>query len=453
MHTRAARLCRIGILVPALAVLIPPGTAAGDETLPVWGSVPSRDRGDQSSALLGIDVVGADDVWAVGEYNAEDFQTTRRRTLAQHWDGDRWRLVRTPNPSFEGIDFANLEGVSGVASDDVWAVGHGNDFATLRSRTLVEHWDGARWRKVKSPNPAGPALPNELHAVLARSADEVWAVGERGSPARALILQFDGDRWRVVDNSCGGGLRGITGIPGTSTLWAVGENTTCFFDGEEWSSVPQPGFPDLEDVSATSATDVWAVGFEVSCEPKFCSSRSVIQRWNGSQWGDVDHPIASQLGGVHVVAADDVWAVGTNNVGTVIQHWDGSDWSEVPSPDPESGGELAAIDGGGAERLWASGSFFDDESFGEQTLIVQAPSATQGQVVGDTHFSGATVSWFGRVTGSTSADQFGTYNIPALPAGRYTVIVTDPFGQCDPASATVRVVANQTTVQDFQLDC
>lgn len=218
--------------------------------------------------------------------------------------------------------------------------------------------------------------------------------------------------------------------------------------------MPQPGFPDLEDVSATSATDVWAVGFEVFCEPKFCSFRSVIQRWNGSQWADVDHPLASQLGGVHVVAADDVWAVGTNNVGTVIQHWDGSDWSEVPSPDPESGGELAAIEGSGAEPLWASGSFFDDESFGQQTLIVQAPSATQGQVVGDTHFSGATVSWFGRVTGSTSADnQFGTYNIPALPAGRYTVIVTDPFGQCDPASATVRVVANQTTVQDFQLDC
>jgi len=338
-----------------------------------------------------------------------------------------------------------------VASDDVWAVGHGDDFATLRSRTLIEHWDGARWRIVPSPNPAGPDDPNRLFAVLAVAADGVWAVGEQGSGPESLILRYDGTAWTVVANNCGGSLRGITSVPGTSTLWAVGENTTCFYDGEAWAPTPQPGFPDLEDVSATSAEDVWAVGFEVSCDPFTCYSRSVVQRWNGTQWTAVNHPLAAQLGGVHAAAADDVWSVGTNSVGTVIQHWDGNAWRSVPSPDPGVGGSLDAIDGG-AGQLWSSGAHFDRE-FDQRTLIVQAPSTTQGQVIGSTNVSGATVSWFGRVDGTTTADQLGDYDIPGLPAGRYTVTVTNPFGGCEPGSARVRIVANQTTVQDFELTC
>jgi hypothetical protein len=135
----------------------------------------------------------------------------------------------------------------------------------------------------------------------------------------------------------------------------------------------------------------------VSCSPLICSSESIIQRWTGTRWIDVDHPLAVALSGVHVVAADDVWAVGTNSIGTVIQHWDGTAWTYVPSPDPEDGGELDAIDGMGADELWASGAFLRDD-FEQRT-------------------------------------------------------VTDPLGGCDPQSAQVTIVANQTTVKNFRLDC
>lgn len=450
MHERSSRLC---VLAVVLATLLPAAPAAAEAQLPVWGSVPSPNRGNQSNALLGIGIVDPTDIWAVGEYNPKSFDSTTRRTLAQHWNGSRWRLVPTPNPSFDGMDFANLESVSGVAGDDVWAVGHGDDFSTLRSRTLIEHWDGTQWRIVPSPNPAGPDLPNRLFGVLARSATDVWAVGSQNSPESALILRFDGARWRAVPNTCGGGLRGITAVPGTETLWAVGENTTCFFDGRGWTRIDPPGFPDLEDVSAVSATDVWAVGFEVSCSPQTCFFGSVIQRWDGTQWRDVRHPLASSLVGVYAAAADDVWAVGTSDDGdTVIQHWNGVSWRDVPSPDPGNGGQLNTIDGLGADELWAAGRLFDDD-FDQRTLVVQAPSTTQGQVVGDTNFSDAIVSWFGPVTGSTEADVFGNYDIPGLPAGDYLLTATSPFGGCDPDSAQVSVIAGQTVTQNFRIDC
>jgi hypothetical protein len=178
----------------------------------------------------------------------------------------------------------------------------------------------------------------------------------------------------------------------------------------------------------------------------------VILRWNGSQWQAVSHPLSSQLFDVHAVAADDVWAVGTNNVGTVILHWDGTEWASVPAPDKQSGGRLDGIDALGGEDLWAVGSFYDDE-FVPRTLAVQAPSTTQGQVIGTTNVGQAVISWFGKRTGSTTADAFGDFDIPGLPAGRYTITAANPFGGCDPASERVRISAGETTMLDLQLDC
>lgn len=443
---------RLFILLIVLAVLLPvaPAAAAGPQ-LPVWGSVPSPNRNDMTNTLLGVGIIDAADVWAVGQYNSGVVPTaTGRRTLAVHWDGTRWRNVPTPNPSFPGLDLARLSGVSGLGADDVWAVGNSEDFGSARSNTLTEHWDGKAWWIVPSPNPAGQNNANYLADVLARSPADVWAVGGQGQDGAALILRFDGARWRTVPNPCGE-LSGITEVPGTDTMWAVGYDS-CFFDGRRWTRVPTAGFAGFADVSASAPTQVWAVGSEVFCDPFTCYSQSAIQRWTGTRWVAVNHPLAAALNGVYTVAADDAWAVGTNSVGTVIQHWDGTDWSEVPSPDPAGGGGLNHMDGMGADTLWAVGSFYDDD-FDERTLTVQAPSTTQGQVIGKTNVGNSPVSWFGPVTGTTFTDESGNYDIPGLPAGTYTLTVTYAFGSCDPETARVVVVANQTTVQDFQVDC
>lgn len=445
MHQRSFRLC-----VPAvvLALLIPAVPAAAGSQLPVWGSVPSPNGSGGDNDLLGIDIIDATNIWAVGKQKVTRSNTS---TMAQHWNGARWQLVPTPNPPSSGGGQAELEAVSGTASDDVWAVGFSQAFGSSRSNTLIQNWDGTAWRIVPSPNPPGI---NRLTDVVARSANDVWAVGETGGlPRKPLILRWDGNRWTQIPNNCGGALNAITAVPGTETLWAVGQYTTCFFNGRRWQAAQPASAPILEGVSAGSATDVWAVGRVITCFPKFCESASTIQRWTGTRWIEANHRLAGDLLGVQVVAANDVWAVGNENPGTAIRHWDGKAWSDVPSPNPARGGILNAIDAAGPDQLWSVGHF-DNDSYVDRTLTIQAPSTTQGQIVGQSSSAFSIVSWFGPVSGSTEASfNGGHFEIPGLPAGKYLLTVSDTFGECEPDSAVVTVVAGQTTTQDLRLNC
>jgi hypothetical protein len=64
--------------------------------------------------LVGVDAVSATDAWAVGERHIG----TPEATLAEHWDGTRWRVVKSP-PTNDGA----FGGVLAVTPTDVWAVG------------------------------------------------------------------------------------------------------------------------------------------------------------------------------------------------------------------------------------------------------------------------------------------------------------------------------------------
>ena len=139
-----------------------------------------------------------------------------KRTLIQHFDGNTWNIVQSPNPRNDTI--SELHSVAAVSANDVWAVGSSSD-GKLPSRTLIQHWDGAQWTIVSSPNPDNQF--NELRGVAAISANNVWAVGYRGgtkseTPIETFILHWDGARWSQVatPNIAGGGnqLFGITAI-------------------------------------------------------------------------------------------------------------------------------------------------------------------------------------------------------------------------------------------------
>jgi hypothetical protein len=82
---------------------------------------------------------------------------------------------------------------------------------------------------------------------------------------------------------------------------------------------------------------------------------------------------------------------------------------------------------------------------------MEAPSTTQGTVIGDTNVSGAVVSWFGPVNGSTETNVFGEYVAAGLPAGEYLFIAS--FGGCTPATANVTVVAGMTIERNLFISC
>jgi len=158
-----------------------------------WTIVPSPNRRSASSSfLLGVSASSTNDVWAVG--HSSDGSTTN--SLTQHWDGTSWSIVPSPDPA--GSTIGRLLSVEAVSANDVWAVGNSYDGSTLVT-TLTEHWNGRKWRIVPSPNPAGVAA--NLNSVDALPNGKMWAVGHSstGFPdLNTLVEKWNGLRWKLV---------------------------------------------------------------------------------------------------------------------------------------------------------------------------------------------------------------------------------------------------------------
>jgi hypothetical protein len=135
----------------------------------------------------------------------------------------------------------------------------------------------------------------------------------------------------------------------------------------------------VSDVSADSATDAWAVGYE---EGTTGTRANRILHWNGIEWSRIESPNPSStwspLYGVDARSPTDVWAVGeyqddeTGAFKTLILRWDGAVWSQVNSPNPslKSNG-LQDVDASSASNAWAVGYYKDDETRHQYpTLIV-----------------------------------------------------------------------------------
>ncbi len=402
-------------------------------------AVQSANAGVGSNELKSISAISSTDIWAVGEAEGD--------SLSMHWDGVSWSLVPVPDLALD----APLEGVETFASNDVWAVGYMGEPSSLNSSNVILHWTGSAWNVVPSPNPGRNSV-DKLHDVQGAAPNDIWAVGEhwdRNGNQLATILRYNGATWTEFPNACGGPLFGVT-VLAPNDVWAVGWQS-CHFDGTTWTQIPIPpsgGGDTLLDVSAVSSNDVWAVGNSVFCDGFDCDFFSYAIHWDGNNW-TLTHPPGTSLGGVQALASNNVYAVGTFSLGTVITRWTGRSWKLVPSPDPEAGGglnEITATPG----KLWAVGSFYDDD-FEQRTLVVDTPSATQGTITGNVGVSGATVSWFGAVNGSTTTDSFGNYAAAGLPAGTYTLVATAEG--CDPAADSVQVIAGRTVRKNLGIDC
>lgn len=280
-----------------------------------WSAVvlPARSRGSQPE----LDAVSADsakDVWAVGSIGPHT------HTLIEHFDGKAWKVVPSlPTPGWR------LMGVAALTRRNVWAVGS-LAVKTKNSRPLIEHWNGSSWRRVPSPNPRGPE--DELLAISARSAHDVWAVGDyrtRGE-TRPLVLHWNGRRWKQVATPSpprGGALWGVTAI-GAKDAWAVGmgarRSLAEHWNGRAWRvvSVRAPAglpAPSLVAVSASSSTDVWAAGqYGYGVHAK-----ALVEHWDGHAWTSSPTRIAGSvvLFGITAVSGRNVWAVGERASGSL----------------------------------------------------------------------------------------------------------------------------------------
>lgn len=177
---------------------------------PLTPGVDGTLQGTSGGLVRGIEALASDDVWFVGDWN-KPFAC--RPALAMHWDGSSFSVVDTP---CSGLPSSNggfgLEAVSGVASDDVWAVGGGGSANFSLTGPYVIHWDGQSWTHFDTPM---PGLTRRLFAVEAIASDDVWAVGQYQDfdGFQAYAIHWDGSVWSQV------------AIPGGSLgLWAASSN-------------------------------------------------------------------------------------------------------------------------------------------------------------------------------------------------------------------------------------
>ena len=315
------------------------------------GVVATPSRGSYDG-LYGVSALNNNDVWAVGRYigtNSAD------ETLVEHWNGTRFRQVPSPDPQPNDV----LLHVQAVSATDVWAVGKTWPATTEVFSPLVEHSAGGTWSAV--PTPALRSGSGLLAGVAAASPDDVWAVGSQFSgPADAtaatLAEHWDGTAWQVV-------------------------------------SSPDPGRYDnyLDSVTVVSPRDVWAVGTSYTTPH---GTVNLIEHWNGTRWSVVASPdagIDDSLQSVSAVSATDVWAVGDyfedtgsgSLVLTLTVHFDGKRWSIVASPSPTGDNSLAAVTAVAAGDAWAVGG-----SSGSAAGLVEHWNGTRWQVAAEPYRPG-----------------------------------------------------------------
>ncbi|HEV2932299.1 MAG TPA: hypothetical protein VGY96_04115 [Streptosporangiaceae bacterium] len=201
--------------------------------------------------------------------------------------------------------------------------------------------------------------------------------------------------WTIVAAPPTGQNATFTGVAtvSDSDAWAVGYRSGAAFTnvgakvlidnwtGTAWSQVAVPATPGntalLLGVSASSATDAWAVGRTQLNKSDF---EPVALHWNGTAWS-VSPGFATAISiisgasavGVADISAGDAYAIGNSAATAVgsLAHWNGTAWSPVTLPLPahaNSNTTLNAISADGPDDVWIVGTFLDSANGQNETF-------------------------------------------------------------------------------------
>lgn len=228
-------------------------------------------------ALVSVSCPSTSTCIAVGDYH----RRTTYVPLAERWNGRKWSIQRSRNPT--GASDTFLSGVSCASASDCTAVGDYYD--GTRTVTLAERWNGTKWWVQHTPNPTGTS-DNELEAVWCRPATRrgarsaCTAVGYKGNGngAETLAERFNGTKWSIqpTPNPSGGSYITLDGVSCVSprACTAVGSyfgTTTPImslaerFNGAKWSIEPTvnpASYNFLEGVWCATATVCTAAGYD-----------------------------------------------------------------------------------------------------------------------------------------------------------------------------------------------
>src|SRR6185437_936096 len=218
---RAGFLTAVSCSSPSVCVAV--GSTASNRALAEswngnrWVIQHLRSPGD--SLLTGVSCPSPTDCTAVGNAGPDG----GGKTFAERWTKGRWVRQRTRSPAFASFLFA----VSCSSPDACTAVGYDDTMNTYPVKTLAERWNGRRWTLQATSNPSG--LVSELAGISCPSSSDCTAIGtyfpRRGVPV--LAERWNGKQWaaQATPNPNGrlhgGQLNGVS-CPSPTNCSAVG---------------------------------------------------------------------------------------------------------------------------------------------------------------------------------------------------------------------------------------
>jgi hypothetical protein len=374
----------IGLTVALAAV---PSAALGTTGASAAARTPAASTQNQN-VLTAVAARSSAMAWAVGWWATASAQ----HSLIERWNGKAWKIVPSPNPAHGVGTDPELEAVAVTSSSNAWAAGFYGAGIDGLEQTLIYHWNGRAWKQVRSPDPGGRKAEDILVAVAASSASSAWAVGM--ARLKPLIEHWNGKAWQqVASPRLRRGTRGdLTEVAAVSSsdAWTVGvagrKPLLEHWNGKTWKLVSTPDRfrnVQLSGVTATSASNVWAVG---TYEGAGGVGHLLSEHWNGHEWkilpirnpgGTESEPIFDQVTGA---SPKDVWAVGSYSIGIqnfpFFEHWNGKAWTQIPVP--ENGSSFSGVAPVSATSAWVVGS--DTAGRVPQTLIEHWNGAAWTQV-------------------------------------------------------------------------
>jgi hypothetical protein len=349
-----------------------------------WRIEATPSRGTVGSALSSVSCSSAGSCMAAGYAQSGAGPVV---TLAERWNGLRWKLRATPNPA----GAAGGSGFFGVSCGPAAACTAVGTYFRRAGTPLVlaERARHGRWVLQRAPSPAGATF-NQLSAVSCGSSSTCTAVGSytaRGGNSLALAERWDGTRWRLqrtpsVPGAASTVLNALS-CPSATACTAVGESfirngdqpLAEAWDGTAWHTQPIAGptgssNTELFGVSCSSASACTAVGQY----HRGGHTLALAQRWDGSTWqlqrvtgpaGTTD----SSLFGVSCSSMRACTAVGGHKKGTftnglmLAERWDGTAWTaqDTPAPAGTQASGLSGVSCGSIHDCTAVGTYFNHD--------------------------------------------------------------------------------------------
>ena len=299
-----------------------------------------------NSTVTALAATGANDAWVAGTVCA-NASCDRNTLLVRRWNGKAWTVIPVPKADVNSNSLVGATAVAATSAASAWVLSL-SGAGTQAISTILMHWTGKSWGATAN-------LPGEVIAAVAPGVRDAWAfgVGKASSIGSAYAAHYNGTKWSQVRVP-------VVGVGGSATsasdIWAIGFPTSVstttrqafgimHYNGKAWRRTPVPSLRLASSqvaiataITAVSPTNVWADGqIMTTSSPGNPAAKLFLLHWNGRKWAVIKVPYAGfPQGPLAQDGHGGVWMslmpLGNGIVNGEILHYGNGTWSRVAAP-------------------------------------------------------------------------------------------------------------------------